>query len=135
LAVWLLLRRSSTIASNTERGFRGQELRGKPCFFSALRYKARLWLKLNHERAVVLPLKGTDMRDTAEILAFKGKEIKTVRDLSGAQLALLHDITSGAVTPAESRLVQEELSARLWEFEASLKAARVARAALNSLPE
>ena len=35
------------------------------------------------------------MKDTAEILAFKGKEIKTVRDLSGAQLALFHDITSG----------------------------------------
>ena len=66
------------------------------------------------------------MRDTAEILAFKRKEIKTVRDLSGAQLALLHDITSGAVTPAESQLVQIVLSARLSEFEASLKASRAA---------
>ena len=75
------------------------------------------------------------MKDTAKILAFIGMEIKTVRDLSGAQLALLHDITSGAVTPAESRLVQEYLNARLWEFEASLNAARVARAALKSLPE
>ena len=64
------------------------------------------------------------MKDTAEILAFKGKELKTVWDLSAAQLALFHDITSGAVTSAESRLVQEHLSARLSEFEASLKAAR-----------
>jgi hypothetical protein len=75
------------------------------------------------------------MKDTAEILAFKGKEIKTVRDLSGAQLALFHDIASGAVTSVESRLVQEGLSARLWEFEASLKAATAARGAPKSLPE
>ena len=75
------------------------------------------------------------MKDTAEIFAFKGKEIKTVRDLSGAQLALFHDMTSGAVTPAESRAVQEELSARLRDFEASLKAATAARGALKSLPE
>jgi len=79
--------------------------------------------------------KGTDMKDTAEILAFKGKEIKTVQDLQAAQLALFHDITSGAVTSVESRLVQESLSARLWEFEASLKAATAARGALKSLPE
>ena len=79
--------------------------------------------------------KGTDMKHTAEILAFKGKEIKTVRDLQAAQLALFHDITSGAVTLVESRLVQESLSARLWEFEASLKAATAARGALKSLPE
>ena len=64
------------------------------------------------------------MKETAEILAFKGKEIKTVRDLSGAQLALFHDITSGAVTSAESRAVQNELSARLRDFEASLKRQR-----------
>lgn len=75
------------------------------------------------------------MKNTAEILAFKGKEIETVRDLQATQLALFHDITSGAVTPAESRSVQEELSARLREFEASLKAAKAARGALKSLPE
>ena len=80
-------------------------------------------------------LKGTDMKDTAKILAFKGKEIERVRDLQAAQLALFCDITSGAVTPAESLLVQEELSARLRDFEASLKAARAARGALKSLPE
>ena len=80
-------------------------------------------------------LEGTDMKDTAEILAFKGKEIKTVRDLQAAQLALFHDITSGAVTPAESQLVQTVLSARLSEFEASLKAARAARGALKSVAE
>jgi hypothetical protein len=71
-------------------------------------------------------LKGTDMKDTAKILAFIGMEIKTVRDLSCAQLALFHDIASGAVTPAESQLVQIVLSARLSEFEASLKASRAA---------
>jgi hypothetical protein len=71
------------------------------------------------------------MKDTAEILAFKGKQIKTVRDLQAAQLALFHDIESGAVTPAQSRPVQKDLSARLWEFVASLKAARAARGALK----
>jgi len=75
------------------------------------------------------------MKDTAEILAFKGKELTTVRDLSGAQLALFHDMTAGAVTSVESRLVQEALTARLKEFEASLKAARAARGALKSPPE
>jgi len=79
-------------------------------------------------------LKGMDMKDAAEILAFKGKEIKTVRDLQAAQLALFHDIASGAVTPAESRPVQKELSARLRDFEASLKAATAARGVLKSLP-
>ena len=71
------------------------------------------------------------MKDTAEILAFKGKEIKTVRDLQAAQLALFHDIASGAVTPAESRPVQKELSARLRSFEASLKAATAAEVPSN----
>jgi len=75
------------------------------------------------------------MKDTAEILAFKGKELTTVRDLSGAQLALFHDMTAGAVTSVESRLVQEALTARLREFEASLNAARAARGALKSPPE
>ena len=76
------------------------------------------------------------MKDTAEIFAFKGKEIKTLRDLSGAQLALFHDMNVGRQLPlAEILLVQEELSARLWDFEASLKAARAARGALKSLPE
>ena len=65
---------------------------------------------------------------------FKGKELKTVQDLQAAQLALFHDIASGAVTPVESRLVQEDLSARLWEFEAGLKAAK-ARGALKSPSE
>ena len=44
------------------------------------------------------------MKDTVEILAFKGKELKTVRDLSGAQLAPFNDMTAGAVTPAERDL-------------------------------
>jgi hypothetical protein len=79
--------------------------------------------------------KGADIKDTAKILAFKGKEIERVRVLQAAQFALFPDIASGAVTPAESRAVQEELSARLREFEASLKAARAARGALKSLPE
>jgi len=79
--------------------------------------------------------KGTDIKDTAKILPFIGKQLKTVQDLQAAQLALLQDITSGAVTPAESQLVQIVLSARLSEFEASLKVATAARGALKSLPE
>ena len=39
------------------------------------------------------------MKDTAEILASKGNELKTVQDLQAAQLALFHDIASGAVYP------------------------------------
>ena len=74
------------------------------------------------------------MKNTAEIFAFRGKELRTVRDLSGAQLALFHDMKAGAVTPAESRVVQEELSARVREFVAILKAAK-ARRALKSPPE
>ena len=43
------------------------------------------------------------MKNTAEIFAFRGKELKTVRDLSGAQLALFHDMKAGRLSAGISR--------------------------------
>ena len=73
------------------------------------------------------------MKETAEILAFKGKEIKTVRDLSGAQLALFHDITSGAVTSAEYRR-RERGQVRFLLFVNASSILRTLRTSCFSLP-
>jgi len=51
------------------------------------------------------------MKKNAKILKFNVKKLKTIEELQGAQIALLHDITSGAATVAESQSIYKELNA------------------------
>ena len=50
------------------------------------------------------------MNRNAHILKFDVKKLKTMAELGSAQLALLQDISSGAVTNAEWRPIQKELN-------------------------
>ena len=51
------------------------------------------------------------MKKNAKILKFNVNKLKTMKELQGAQIALLQDITSGAVTVAESRPIYKGLNA------------------------
>ena len=61
------------------------------------------------------------MKNAAKILAFKGKELKTVDDVRAALLAILLDIRSGDVTVAESQPIQKEINTRMKEVRGQLK--------------
>jgi hypothetical protein len=50
------------------------------------------------------------LKENARILQFNVKELKTMNDLAAAQLALLQDLNSEAVTEAEWRVVQKDLN-------------------------
>ena len=49
------------------------------------------------------------MKNSAVILRFDIKELKTMNELAAAHQALLQDIKSGAVTVSESQEIQKEL--------------------------
>ena len=49
------------------------------------------------------------MKENARILEFDVKKLETMSELNAAQLALLQDIASGAVTVPESQPIQKEL--------------------------
>ena len=57
------------------------------------------------------------MKKDAQIQKFDVKKLKTMKELGDAQMALIHDITSGAMTLGESRPIQKELNAlqRRWQ--------------------
>jgi hypothetical protein len=50
------------------------------------------------------------LETNARIPQFAVKELKTMNDLAAAQLALLQDLNSGAVTEAEWRVIQKDLN-------------------------
>jgi hypothetical protein len=56
------------------------------------------------------------MKETAAILGFIGRELKTIGDLQAAILALRQDLRRGAVTPKEARRIQKEIDTRLKQF-------------------
>jgi len=56
------------------------------------------------------------MQQTAKILKFKGKTLKTLKDVQAAELAVLADLKSGAVTAMEAREIHVQLIAMLQQF-------------------
>jgi hypothetical protein len=56
------------------------------------------------------------MKETAEILGFIGRELKTMGDLQAAIFALRQDLRRGAVTPKEARRIQKEIDSRPKQF-------------------
>ena len=67
------------------------------------------------------------MKDTAKVLTFKGRELKTPADINSVQEALWEDLTSGAVTPREARQIQKEIGQRLKAFRSMVKTLKLER--------
>jgi hypothetical protein len=62
------------------------------------------------------------MKDSAKILTFRGKHLRTVSDLQAALFALRDDIRTGAVTRRESRPIEKEIGDRLRQFQKAYEA-------------
>jgi hypothetical protein len=56
------------------------------------------------------------MQQTAKILKFKGATLTTLKDVQAAELAVLADLKSGAVTSMEAREIRVQLIAMLQQF-------------------
>jgi hypothetical protein len=65
---------------------------------------------------VAAGVRGLLMQQTAKILKFKGKTLKTLKDVQVAELAVLADLKSGAVTAMEAREIHVQLIAMLQQF-------------------
>ena len=61
------------------------------------------------------------MKDAARILKFKGKELRTPADVIAVSEALIADLLSGDITPAEHRKIQREITARTKVFGSMVK--------------
>ena len=53
------------------------------------------------------------MKPTARMLAFRGKDFRTVADVNAGQEALFADLMDGNLTLAESREIQKAFNARI----------------------
>jgi len=67
------------------------------------------------------------MKQNAAILKFEGKETKTLDDHMEVLSALLRDMTLGAISMADSKLIQKQTRARMKEFAAKAKEAKEAK--------
>ena len=79
------------------------------------------------------------MKKTATVLKFKGKRLKTPKDVQAVELAVLEDLRSGAVTAREAREIHIQIAAMLKRFvdgkiEAKEKASRIVRGIRLKLP-
>ena len=61
------------------------------------------------------------MKETAQVLKFKGKELMTAADINAVLEAVACDLASGDVTPAEARKIQNEVSKRIKVVAEALK--------------
>jgi hypothetical protein len=56
------------------------------------------------------------MKKTATVLKFKGKRLKTPKDVQDVELAVLEDLRSRAVTAMEAREIHVQLITMLQQF-------------------
>ena len=61
------------------------------------------------------------MKDTARILKYRGRDLKSVADVTGAMQALAADLLNGDITPAEHRRIQKEINQRIRSVAEALK--------------
>jgi hypothetical protein len=64
------------------------------------------------------------MKDTARILKFKGKELRTPADVAAAYEALYNDQMAGSIEPAEARKIGRQLREKAKQFGAALRTLR-----------
>jgi len=67
------------------------------------------------------------MKNQAKILKYKGKELETTSDISGALSVLMSDIISGDVTPKEANKITKEINEKMKIIERGLKIANLQR--------
>jgi len=77
--------------------------------------------EVDSEKRDALRPQGETMKDTARILKFKGEELRTPTDVIAVCEALIADLLSGEITPAEHRKIQQEIVARTKEFGSMVK--------------
>jgi hypothetical protein len=56
------------------------------------------------------------MRKASTVLKFKGKRLKTPKDVRALESAILEDLRSGAVTAREAREIHVQIAAMLKRF-------------------
>jgi polyhydroxyalkanoate synthesis regulator phasin len=61
------------------------------------------------------------MKETAQVLKFKGKELITAPDINAGLEAVASDVASGDITPAEARKIQNEVNRRIKLVASALK--------------
>ena len=76
-------------------------------------------IKVDTDRRKVVRIKH--MKETARILRFKSKELKTADDINKVCEALIDDLLSGEITPTEHRKIQREVTTRINDFGGVLK--------------
>jgi hypothetical protein len=72
----------------------------------------------------VREIEKSGMKNDARILKFHGKDLRTASDLTAAMEALMSDVVTGRITPAEAKKLQKEINARIGAIEAAMKTAR-----------
>ena len=63
------------------------------------------------------------MKQTAKILEFQGKELKTVEQVRAALIAILEDIESGDATVTEAEPLRKEIKELMRKIRAQVKRA------------
>jgi len=63
------------------------------------------------------------MKETARILRFKGKDLRTAAEITAAEEALMADLMAGEITATESRRIQMELTRRIKAISSAEKTA------------
>jgi hypothetical protein len=63
------------------------------------------------------------MKETALILRFKGKDLRTAADIAAADAALMADLIAGEITATETRRIERELATRINAISSGLKTA------------
>jgi len=73
------------------------------------------------------------MKRSAKILKFKGKKLKTVKEVRAALIAIREDVECGDATIAEAMSIKKEIQILVRKLEAQIKSVKPEdRAALKS---
>ena len=72
------------------------------------------------------------MKESAHILKYKGKVLKTLADVSAVQEALMRDLIAGDITPSEAKKIQKEIKPVIERFRSAVRTAGL-QVMLNSL--
>ena len=65
------------------------------------------------------------MKDRAKILNWKGKELKTPRDIIVAETVIMLDLVEGNITPSEARTIQRDINERIKAVDGAIKTLRL----------
>ena len=72
------------------------------------------------------------MKDGANLLNWKGKELTTPRDIFLVEEAIMQDLLEGNITPREANVIQKEIKVRIDTIKSAMKTLSL-MATLNKL--